>query len=471
MKKPARSSKRFPAKSSFRSEGRSEDRSEGRFSRRSPSRSFEEQDERPVAAAKQAPVKREAVEKAFAGIWSDLFSSPVHLDSALSKQAKNMKSILARIVPIILLRPASQAEAMGIGVPAGEPWKLSPDKIKNWRPASVLAQRMHEGMIHRPVQADPVMEDFPPHMTEEWSKEWGSKNAQELVKALANEAPLSLRVSRKFKVSDVLKGLKEGSKLPVSIQESDISPMGIRLGGYAPVLHNEWYENGAYEIQDEGSQLMSYFALWPELYGTLLSKEPSPAQAPKKLPQLPKDTSAWTVVDACAGAGGKSLAMADALQGKGRVYSYDTSDKKLLALRRRAKHAGFNNIQTHAVKEGQEAESLKRFRRTAQVVLVDAPCSGWGVLRRNPDIKWRQGEDVLKKMPEIQKRLLSLYSDLVAPGGRLVFGTCTFRKAETLDIVADFLKNHPDFKAKEGGYLGPDPSDGFFMQAFERAAK
>jgi 16S rRNA (cytosine967-C5)-methyltransferase len=93
------------------------------------------------------------------------------------------------------------------------------------------------------------------------------------------------------------------------------------------------------------------------------------------------------------------------------------------------------------------------------------------VLRRNPDIKWRQGEDVLKRMPEIQKRLLSLYSDLVAPGGRLVFGTCTFRKSETLDIVEDFLKNHPDFKAKEGGYLGPDPCDGFFMQAFERVSK
>jgi 16S rRNA (cytosine967-C5)-methyltransferase len=191
----------------------------------------------------------------------------------------------------------------------------------------------------------------------------------------------------------------------------------------------------------------------------------------QKLPALPEKTPAWTVIDACAGAGGKSLSMADALQGKGRVYAYDISDKKLLALRRRAKHAGLNNIQTHAVKEGQEAESIKRFRRTAQVVLVDAPCSGWGVLRRNPDIKWRQGTEVLIKMPEIQKRLLSVYADLVAPGGRLVFGVCTFRRAETQEVVEHFLKNHPDFTAREGGYLGPNPSDGFFMQAFERAKK
>jgi 16S rRNA C967 or C1407 C5-methylase (RsmB/RsmF family) len=420
---------------------------------------------------KQAPVKREAVEKAFEAIWSDLFSSPVHLDSALSKQAKGMKSILARILPTILLRPASQAEAMGIGVPAGEPWKLSVDKLKTWRPASVLAQRMYEGMIHRPVQADPVMDDFPSHMTDEWVKEWGGEKAQALVSALANEAPLSLRVSRKYKVADVLAGLKEGSKLPVSAQASDLSPMGIRLGGYAPVLHNEWYEKGAFEIQDEGSQVMAYFALWPELYGNLLSKEPGPVKSGVKIPKLPANTSPWTVVDACAGAGGKSLAMADALQGKGRVYSYDTSDKKLLALRRRAKHAGFNNIQTLALKEGQEAESLKRFRKQANVVLVDAPCSGWGVLRRNPDIKWRQEKDVLTRMPEIQKRLLSLYSDLVAPGGRLVFGVCTFRHAETRAIVESFLETHPEFKAKEGGYLGPNPCDGFFMQAFERTSK
>ncbi len=416
-------------------------------------------------------MKREAVEKAFNAIWADLFSSPVHLDSALSKQAKNMKSILARIVPTILLRPASQAEAMGIGVPAGEPWKLAVDKIKTWRPASVLAQRMYEGMIQRPVQADPVTDDFPPHMTEEWEKEWGSKIAQGLVHALANEAPLSLRTSRKFKVADVLVGLKEGSKLPVSAQISDLSPNGIRLGGYAPVLHNDWYEKGAFEIQDEGSQVMSYFALWPELYGSILSKEPGTVSPSRKPPKLPENTSAWTVVDACAGAGGKSLAMADALQGKGRVYSYDTSDKKLLALRRRAKHAGFNNIQTIALKDGQEAESLKRFRRTANVVLVDAPCSGWGVLRRNPDIKWRQEQEVLTRMPEIQKRLLSVYSDLVAPGGRLVFGVCTFRHAETRAVVDAFLKSHPDFTAREGGYLGPGPCDGFFMQAFEKAAK
>jgi 16S rRNA (cytosine967-C5)-methyltransferase len=175
------------------------------------------------------------------------------------------------------------------------------------------------------------------------------------------------------------------------------------------------------------------------------------------------------VIDTCAGAGGKSLALADALKGKGRIYAYDTSAVKLQALRRRATRAGVNNIQTTPVRDGSESEVVDKFKAKANVVLVDAPCSGWGVLRRNPDIKWRQQKDVLLRMPQIQLRLLSVYSDLVASGGRLVFGVCTFRPAETTEVVEKFLAEHPEFKAVEGGYMGPGPCDGFFMQAMVKA--
>lgn len=429
---------------------------------------FETESDAPFKAP-PIQAKREVVIKAFAQIWSDLFSSPVHLDSALSKQHKSTKSILARTLPTILLRPASQAEEMGIGVPAGEPWQLKSDALKSWKPARVLAERLYENMIHRPTVSEPVRDDFPPHMVSEWEKDWGSKRMAELIETLALEAPLALRASRKFGAAEVLDELKKGKFLGVSAKLSTLSPLGIRLSGYAAVLGTPTYEKGAFEIQDEGSQLMSFFALWPDLFSKFLSKEPGQVRE-ATLPQLP-EPSAWTVVDACSGAGGKSLALADALQGKGRVYSYDISEKKLLSLRRRAKHAGFNNIQAVALKEGEEEASLKRFRRTANVVLVDAPCSGWGVLRRNPDIKWRQTPEVLERMPKIQLRLLTLYSQLVAPGGRLVFGVCTFRKAETTEIVDKFLKENPGFVACAGGYLGPGPCDGFFMQAFERSAK
>jgi 16S rRNA C967 or C1407 C5-methylase (RsmB/RsmF family) len=416
-----------------------------------------------------------AVLKAFDELWKEIFSSPVHLDSALAKRIPKIKSVLAQIVPSFLLRPASTAEAVGVGMPELEPWTLAGPKLAAWRPARLVAERLHSSMIRGAVMPEPVEQDFPPRMIEEWKRDWGNDVAAGLVATLAREAPLSLRAARVEGAETLLKKLGAKRKLPVKAQISDVSPMGVRLAGYVPVLSGDWgrelHEKGAFEIQDEGSQLMAFFALWPELFAARLQKRPGAFEKSFKLPELPKDTQAWNVVDACAGAGGKTLALGDALHGKGRVYAYDVSVKKLQALKRRASRAGLRNVQAVPVPEGKEAESLSRFRRTAQVVLVDAPCSGWGVLRRNPDIKWRQDDASLERMPALQKRLLGQYGELVAPGGRLVFGVCTFRKAETLDVVEAFLKEHPDFTAGPGGYVGPGPTDGFFMQAFERRAK
>ncbi|MDR3608489.1 MAG: RsmB/NOP family class I SAM-dependent RNA methyltransferase [Oligoflexia bacterium] len=427
-----------------------------------------------MKAGPKAGPKGIQVAKAFAAVWEKLFLSPVHLDSALSKQEKNMKSILARSVPSILQRPVSQAEALGIGVPEGEPWSLSPEQASKWRPAVLMAERIYEGMANRPVDASPVREDFPPWMVEEWELHWGPDTSLHLIEALGREAPLSLRAARSVGSKELLRILTEGSRLPVAAAESDFAPLGVRLAGYAPVLGTEAYEKGLFEIQDEGSQVMALFALWPEKFAPLLRSVPGPVDLShfkRVSAKLPDDPPALTVVDACAGAGGKSLALADALRGKGRIFSYDISERKLQALRRRATHAGYNNIQAVALEEGKEAETLRKFRRTAQVVLVDAPCTGWGVLRRNPDIKWRQSPAALERLPQVQARLLSTYSDLVAPGGRLVFGVCTFRPAETSKIVDDFVAAHPDFTPRQGGYLGPGPCDGFFMQVFERAPK
>jgi 16S rRNA (cytosine967-C5)-methyltransferase len=128
-----------------------------------------------------------------------------------------------------------------------------------------------------------------------------------------------------------------------------------------------------------------------------------------------------------------------------------------------------NNIQAVQVTEGSELQSLAKFEKSADRVLVDAPCSGWGVLRRNPDIKWRQSQESLQRFPALQFRLLEAYSTLVAPGGMLVFGTCTFRKAETTEVVEKFLEKHgSNFEKGPGGFLGPGSSDGFYMQSFKR---
>lgn len=431
---------------------------------------FRDRDGEAVAAEPMKPASEKLVLQRFNELWSSLFESPVHLDSALSKLPRSLKSTLAQIIPQILLRPVSQSEVLGIGVEADEPWKLDRKALSKWRPAQLQAQRLHGMMTQRALETAPQPSDFPPQLIKEWEATWGREAMLELVSVLGREAPLSLRASRKVGAAGLLKGLMDGSKLPVKAEQSDFAPLGVRLAGYAPVLGTELYKQGAFEIQDEGSQVMALFALWPERFGKVLQKAPGRVRtgAGFKMPELPSETPPWTVVDACAGAGGKSLALADAMGGKGRLYAYDISALKLQALRRRATHAGFNNIQAVALTEGEEAKVIGKFRRRAHVVLVDAPCSGWGVLRRNPDIKWRQAEDSLVRLPEIQFRLLSQYAQLVAGEGRLIYGTCTFRPAETTDVVARFLKAHPEFEATEGGFLGPGPCDGFFMQSFKR---
>lgn|GEM_PF-475542 len=430
---------------------------------------YGDEDQPRVETKAESKIKREQLAATFETLWKSLFNSQVHLDSALSKQTKRMKSVLAQIVPAILLRPASQAEALGVGVPLGEPFSLQAPQQARWRPATVMAERLYSMMTTSLPTVHPFAEDFPQTWVAKWKENYGEHVAKELINTLGREAPLSLRAVRKVGSAKLLKELTAGSALPVKAVKSDFAPLGVRLAGYAPVLQTDLFKSGAFEIQDEGSQIMALFALWPKIFAPLLKKVPG-AVVPK-LFEIPNETPAWTVIDACAGAGGKSLAMGDALQGRGRIFAYDTSSGKLLSLKRRAKNAGLNNIKTTVLKEGDEKSTIAQFRARADVVLVDAPCSGWGVLRRNPDIKWRQTQEVLDRMAVIQARLLDIYSQLVAPGGRLIFGVCTFRPEETTAIVEDFVEKHPEFTRGEGGFFGPGPCDGFYMQAFYKKAK
>ena len=412
--------------------------------------------------------KNEQVLKAFSELWANLFSTPIHLDSALSKQPSNLKSILAQIVPDILLRPVSLAEALGVGLTPGVPWCLENKDLEQWRPALLMVGRMYGMMVQGKLNLKSLPDDFPPEMISEWTQTWGPSVTQELVQCLSREAPLSLRVKCQVGNQAVFKRLTSGKKLPVRAELSPMTPFGIRFSGYLPILDTDSYREGDFEIQDEGSQWMALFTLWPEIYGSYLQKTPGKVNFSKPVPEAPKKAPAWTVVDACAGAGGKTLALADLLRGKGRIFAYDRSKIKLQALKRRATRAQLTNIQSVCLTEGSELDVIDQFKESAHVVLVDAPCSGWGVLRRNPDIKWRQSEETLTRMPEVQLRLLSLYSSLVEIGGRLVYGVCTFRKSETTDVIESFLQNHSGFELNEGGYLGPDPCDGFFMQALTR---
>jgi len=144
------------------------------------------------------------------------------------------------------------------------------------------------------------------------------------------------------------------------------------------------------------------------------------------------------VVDACAGAGGKTLALGAAMDGQGRLLALDIDERKLGELRRRAARAGLHNVQAlanHAAPPGLQAAR----------VLVDAPCSGLGVLRRNPEARWRLTAQEVDAFPARQLTLLESYAPLTAPGGRLIYATCTFLRAENEDVVLAFAARHPEF--------------------------
>jgi 16S rRNA (cytosine967-C5)-methyltransferase len=338
-----------------------------------------------------------------------------------------------------------------------------------------MAAELHERFEGGKIPAPRVLqEDFPPLFVGDMEQDWGATPALQLMEALAQKAPMTLRLSSRVSRDQILDAWKKSGKFPVRISATPFAPLGIQFADYTPVFHLPEYEQGDFEIQDEGSQVMALFALDPMRVASVLSPIPSAPQTrstPLDLPEL--RWSGFKVVDACAGAGGKSLALADLMKGQGRVFSYDISERKIQALRRRATRAHLNNIQAMALPEGGESAALARFEGTADRVLVDAPCSGWGVLRRNPDIKWRQDPQALERFPDLQLRLLEVYSSLVKPGGILSFGTCTFRKAETLHVVQAFNeRSHNRFRPIAGGYFGPSSSssssDGFFMHAWER---
>lgn len=409
--------------------------------------------------------------QAFDALWTRLFSTPIHLDSALSRAPDHLKSTLAELVPLLLKRPKSLAGYLGVKLSLEEPWEMSADELAEWPTARLLAER-----LFRQWRKDPrfkedgrgIPADYPFPMVDEWRREFGAKVMDELVSVLAEDAPLSLRASRRKGRDNVLSELNDSGDFPIRARASQHAPLGFYFPGYVRVMGHKLFREGAYEIQDEGSQVMSLFALWPEEFLPLLRKVPGSCRRWPKERELPDPPRSFTVIDACAGAGGKTLAMADALEGKGQVFAYDISEKKLAALKQRARRMGLHNVKTLPLEEGKESEAIRKFHENADSVLIDAPCSGWGVLRRNPDVKWRQDFATLERLEQLQARLLDTFAPLVKKGGTLTYGVCTFRKSETSRQVDQFLKRHPEFDSIGGGYYGPGPSDGFFFHAFRR---
>ena len=258
--------------------------------------------------------------------------------------------------------------------------------------------------------------DFPDWLSERLQAHLAPEELLRLAQSLNQAAPLDLRVNPlKGEREAVLERLNgEG----IGAEAGTLSPLAIRLKAKPALQQHPLYLDGTIEVQDEGSQLLGYLV------------------APKR---------GEMVADFCAGAGGKTLLMGALMRSTGRLYAFDVSDKRLGRLKERVARAGLSNV--HPVTLANENDlRVKRLAGKLDRVLVDAPCSGLGTLRRNPDLKWRQTPEGVAELARKQRDILQGAARLLKPGGRLVYATCSILPEENEAIVAAFLAAHPDFK-------------------------
>jgi 16S rRNA (cytosine967-C5)-methyltransferase len=282
-----------------------------------------------------------------------------------------------------------------------------------------------------------IRESIPDWLDERCENELGSQWDKELA-ALNTSAEVVLRVNTlKTTVLDLKKKLADIG------WETETHPLSINaliLKKRGNVFQTDLFKEGLFEVQDVGSQCIASF----------LQVE-----------------SGMRVVDACAGAGGKSLHLASLMNNKGTLISLDTEGWKLEALKKRAKRNGIHIIETRAI---DSTKIIKRLHDSADRLLLDVPCSGLGVLRRNPDAKWKIKPEFLETIRTTQAQILEDYSKMVKIGGKMVYATCSILPSENGQQVKGFLDKNPHFKWLDERNLSPalDGSDGFYMALLER---
>lgn len=244
-----------------------------------------------------------------------------------------------------------------------------------------------------------------------------------LAASLLQAAPLDLRVNTlNAKREAVIKELAEAG---IQAEATPYSPWGLRVQGKPALTRLDAFQRGAIEVQDEGSQLLAL--LLDAKRGEM-------------------------VVDFCAGAGGKTLAIGAQMRNTGRLYAFDVSAHRLEALKPRLARSGLSNVHPAALAHERD-ERVKRLAGKIDRVLVDAPCSGLGTLRRNPDLKWRQSEQAVAELTAKQTAILESAARLVKAGGRLVYATCSVLPQENEAIAEAFSAAHPDFEPLPAGAL------------------
>ena len=321
---------------------------------------------------------------------------------------------------------------------------------------TALLARIKE--IDRALLPPKKLANLPDWLYDKFVAQYGEEETLALAAVLNTPAPLDLRVNSLK--SDRDKVIVELATAPIAAEPTPYSALGLRIWKKPALQNLPLFKEGAIEVQDEGSQVLA------QLLGARRGE---------------------MVVDFCAGAGGKTLAIGAIMRNTGRLYAFDVSEKRLTKLKPRLARSGLSNVHPVVIAHERDAK-VKRLAGKIDRVLVDAPCSGMGTLRRNPDVKWRQQPEDIAELTEKQAAILDGAARLVKFGGRLVYATCSLLEDENDAIVQGFLASHPDFELvpmhkvlaeqriplEMGDYLKMLPhkhgTDGFFAAVLERKA-
>ncbi len=300
-----------------------------------------------------------------------------------------------------------------------------------------------------------VRHSLPDWLADRLVAQLGADETGQLAQAMNRQAPVDLRVNTLLATRDDVRArlAEEGYEC----ERTPFSPAGLRRATREPLFRTATFKAGLFEVQDEGSQLLSMML------------------EPKRQEQI---------VDFCAGAGGKTLHIGNLMANTGTLYAFDISAKRLERFKPRLRRSGLQNVRTVAIRHERD-DRVQRLAGKIDRVLVDAPCSGTGTLRRNPDIKWRTID--LPALVAEQKKILAAAATLVKPGGRLVYATCSLLREENDGVADAFLADHPEFRVVPASDIlarrhvalsMPDHAlrllphrhgtDGFFAMAMER---
>lgn len=311
-------------------------------------------------------------------------------------------------------------------------------KLPDWKYFENTPQRKIKGRFDELSKTRKFSESIPDWLDELGVKELGEKTWSKEITALNTQADVILRVNTLKTTKEKLQA--ELFDLEIETETIDEYPNALKLKERANVFTTNAFKNGFFEVQDASSQLVAEF----------LDVKPG-----------------MKVIDTCAGAGGKTLHIASLMENKGQVIALDIYANKLNELKRRAKRNGAHNIETRPI---ESSKVIKRLFNKADRVLIDSPCSGLGVLRRNPDAKWKLQPEFIENIKKTQAEILQQYSKIVKPGGKLVYATCSILPSENQQQVENFLNSNKEFTfVKDKKILASKSGfDGFYMALLER---